>query len=799
MIGESFNQGWTFRRRVAPFQEMGASAPEPVTLPHDAMLTAGRDPDGDAAVAYYRGGAYEYEKRFMVPDEWRGKTVRLRFEGVYRDAAVFVNGAFATHRPYGYSEFHLRLDDVLDHGEENVVRVECRNGDDSRWYSGAGIYRDVTLFVADQVHVALDGLRVTTPQIEDDLAVVDVAVEIENDTTSRVTVDVRTEIIDSSGNVVAVDVQPLTVEARACAGARPRLQVANPARWSVEEPSLYECSVRILRGDDELDVSSTVFGIRSLTVDARHGLRINGEVVKLRGACVHHDNGILGAATIGRADERRVALLKAAGFNAIRSSHQPIGRAMLDACDRLGMLVMDEAFDAWREAKREHDYALHFPTWWERDVDAMVAKDVNHPSVIMYSIGNEIRELGTPAGAMQSRAMAERIRRLDPTRPVTNGVNFMLTVLSEVLESGVQLNAVLGGAGEAEIVGSDRVTQRTAESLAALDVAGYNYADSRYESDRARFPNRVIVGSETFPRLIDRNWRLVLDNDHVIGDFTWTGWDYLGEVGIGRIEFDSDPSHDVGGGFTAGYPWRYAACGDIDITGYRLPISYYREIVFGLRTDPYIAVRPPSHHGAQRRFSTPWSWSSAVESWTWDGDEDRMVTIEVYADADEVDLLQDGRSLGRQPAGERHRFSARFETTYEPGELTAVAYRSGAEVGRTTLRSALGDVVLRVEVDRTDISTEDQELAFVTVSLVDGSGTLHTSADIEIAVEVDGPAVLQGLGSAAPSSEESFLDSRCTTYRGRALAAVRPTGPGDITVIVSAAGCAPASVGFVAM
>ncbi len=805
MIGESFNRGWAFRRRLGPFEELQGEVPafEPVTLPHDAMLSSGRDPGGDPAVAYYRGGAFEYEKRFVAPDEWREKSILLRFEGVYRDAVVFVNGGFVTHRPYGYSEFAVRLDDVLELGAENVVAVECRTGSDSRWYSGAGIYRDVTLFVAERIHVALDGVGVTTPVIDDDQATAAVTVTVQNDSTRSATVDVISEILDASGTVVANDHQPLTISARSEAAAHPRLLVATPALWSVDQPYLYSCRTRVVGdGEQQLDASTTTFGIRSLTVDAKRGLRINGEPVKLRGACVHHDNGVLGAATIGRADERRIEMLKASGFNAIRSAHQPVSRAMLDACDRHGMLVMDEAFDMWHEAKRDQDYAMHFPTWWERDLDAMATKDVNHPSVVLYSIGNEIAEVGVAAGAAQGRAMVARIRSLDPTRPITNGVNLLLPVLSELSTSGMdgaQLNAVLGESGGADIMGSELVTAKTAESFAVLDVAGYNYADVRYEVDRARFPNRVIVGSETFPQMIDRNWRLVLDNDHVIGDFTWTGWDYLGEVGIGRIEHEGDPVVESRGGFAAAYPWRTGACGDIDITGHRLPISYYRQIVFGLRSDPYIAVRPPAHHAARKRFSTPWSWSTAVESWTWDGDEGRPVTIEVYADADEVELFQDGRSLGRQPAGEAHRFRTQFETTYEPGELIAVAYRGGDEVGRTTLRSARGDIHLDVRVDRAEIMADDRDLAFVTVALVDAAGTVHTSADREIGVTVDGPGTIQGLGSAAPASEESLLDDHCTTYRGRALAVVRPAGPGEITVRVTADGCDAVAVGLVAI
>jgi beta-galactosidase len=774
VIGVSFNDGWGVRRRIGPFEGLAGEPPafEPVHLPHDAMLAAGRDPLGDPYVAFFRPGAYEYQKRFVTPEAWRDQTVVVRFDGIYRDAAVFVNDEPAGHLASGYGELALRLDDFLRYGEENVLHVECRTGTDSRWYSGAGIYRDVTLFVGEPVHVPLDGLRITNGA--DGLVSVDVA--IENHTARRRTIDVTTELLDGD-ILLARDKQPVTVHAGARVDARARLLVTAPRWWDLEDPHLYTCRVRA--GDD---VTATAFGIRTVSADPRRGFRLNGQSIKLRGACIHHDNGVLGAATFRRAEERRVERLKAAGFNALRMAHHPASRALLDACDRIGMLVMDEAWDAWRDAKRDNDHALHFPTQWERDLDSMVAKDRNHPSVALYSIGNEIPEIGTVAGASQGRAIVERLRRLDPTRLVTNGVNLLLPVLSD----GRLLNVDLGN--EDDVVASDEVTRRTEEAFAVLDVAGYNYAEVRYEADGARFPNRVIVGSETFPRRIDRNWRLVLDHDHVIGDFTWTGWDYLGEVGIGRILYDGDVAAQESGVWGSGYPMRYASCGDIDITGRRLPISYYREIVFGLRSQPFIAVRPPAHHGARKLYASNWSWSSAVESWTWDGDEDRPVTIEVYAPGDEVELLQDGRSLGRVAT---ERFTARFETTYEPGELVAIAFVDGTETGRTALRSAAGSLRLDVQLDG-----PVGDVAFVTIDLVDDEGTLHSGADRTIEVTVDGPGVLQGLGTAAPSSEESFLEPRCTSYRGRALAVVRPTGAGPITVSVSAEACEAVQLTF---
>lgn len=571
----------------------------------------------------------------------------------------------------------------------------------------------------------------------------------ENDSIAIRTVDVVTEIRDGGGSVVARDDSKATVLPGEPATVRQRLYVRAPLLWSPASPALYTATVAL----KDLDAETVGFGIRSLRLDPEHGLRINGETVKLRGACVHHDNGVLGAATYARAEERRVQLLKDAGFNALRMSHHPMSKPMLDACDRLGMLVVDEAFDVWTSGKSDFDYSLDFPEWWERDIEAMVAKDVNHPSVIMYSIGNEIPETGSPSGAAWGRRLAEKVRSSDPTRYVTNAVNGMLAVLSELRAlrenapaDGAGINTLMADAGDMmnAISASRLVTERTAESFAVLDVAGMNYAEARYAPDKDLFPHRIILGTETFPTRIDGNWRLVEQLGHVIGDFTWTGWDYLGEVGIGRPQYltpeAARPSH------TAPYPYLLAGCGDLDITGHRRPASYYREIVFGLRTDPYIAVRRPEHHG-KTWAGTPWAWSDSLSSWTWPGHEGEPVTIEVYGDADEVELLVNGGSLGRRPVGDDHRFRTEFDTAYEPGELLAVAYRDGTETGRHTLRTATGPIRLNAASDRPSITTNGGDLAYVTLTLTDPNGTPHTAADRPVTVEVSGAGVLLGFGS----------------------------------------------------
>ncbi|MEU3618799.1 glycoside hydrolase family 2 TIM barrel-domain containing protein [Streptomyces sp. NPDC006872] len=809
MIRTSFNDGWQVRPKVNPFAELaGQVVPfRPVTLPHDAMIGQQRAAPDEvtmegAAGAYFPGGVFEYRKSFAVPEESRGKRIFVEFEGVYRDATVYINGDYAGQRPYGYSHFRIDADRFLRFGEDNEIRVEARAHRDSRWYTGAGIYRDTWLLVGEVVRIVPDGVRVTTPDIDASRAVVEIATEVANDSIEVHTLPVVTEIRDASGAVVASDVSRVTVLPGEAATVRQRLYVPFPALWSPEAPTLYDCHLAL--GD--VDQEKVTFGVRTLQLDPEHGLRINGETVKLRGACIHHDNGILGAATYARAEERRVELLKDAGFNAIRISHQPMSKAMLEACDRHGMLVVDEAFDVWTSGKTEFDYSLNFPEWWERDIEAMVAKDVNHPSVIMYSIGNEIPETGSPFGAAWGRRLAEKVRSLDPTRYVTNAVNGMLAVLSElgalqqqVLEQSAQdgagINTLMADAGDAmnAVSSSELVTERTAESFAVLDVAGMNYAEARYALDRDLFPNRIILGTETFPTRIDGNWRLVKQYGHVIGDFTWTGWDYLGEVGIGRPQYVSEDGDRQQPGHNAPYPYLVAGCGDIDITGHRRPASYYREIVFGLRAEPYIAVRRPDYHG-RTWAGSPWAWSDTVSSWAWPGSEGAPITVEVYSDADEVELLGNGNSFGRRPAGPEHRFRTEFEIAYVPGELVAVAYRDGAETGRTSLQWANGPVRLNAEADREVIRATGGDLSYVTLTLTDAKGTVHTAADRRVSVEVTGAGVLLALGSADPWTEERFDTTDRLTYEGRALAVLRPTGPGKIRLTATAEGCDPVDV-----
>lgn len=692
MAIQNFNDDWAWRAPRGPFAAVQGDlgTPTPVRLPHDALRDAERSADAPSkgAGAYFPSGAFTYVKTFDAPQDWADRSVQLEFQGAMRDAMVFVNDEFAGNRADGYTRFFVDIKPFLRLGQPNEVRVELRIHQDSRWYSGSGLHRPVLLHVDQPVHVVGDGVRVRTLDLEPDQAVIEVTTTVTNTSAATATAHLTSTVTAADGTEVLTDAVPLTLAPRETATARQRLTLRDPQPWSVEHPHLYSLTTSTTTDGQPDSQTVTTFGLRTIQADPHKGLRINGEPVLLRGACLHHDNGPLGAAAPARAEERRIQLLKEAGFNAIRAAHNPVSVAMLDACDRHGMLVMDEAFDMWHRFKSHHDYASSFEQWWRADLAAMVAKDANHPSVIMYSIGNEIAETGTPHGARQARAMAEWIRELDPIRLVTNGVNAALAVLDELpdllAESGGNLNDLMNDFDDPfnALASNESATRRTAESSAALDVLGLNYAEQRYAMDQELFPHRVIVGSEAFGPKIGELWPMIERNPNVIGDFTWTGWDYLGEVGIGATTYASDQAP---GGLEREFPWLTAWCGDIDITGWRRPISFYREIVFGLRDEPYIAVRRPERRGEAVMSNSPWAWSDSVSGWTWPGFEESTVTVEVYADADEVALLLHSDEVARSAVGTERPKLAVLEVVYRPGELTAVAYRDGAEVGSTSM------------------------------------------------------------------------------------------------------------------
>lgn len=805
MIRSSFSDGWFVGHDTAD----RALDEGPITLPHDAMIAEPRDPatPNGHNTGYYPGGVYRYTKRFFVPDTWRDAHPTLEFEGVYRRSRVYVNGQLAGGRDSGYALFHVPLTRHLRWDAENVVEVVAHNDDipNSRWYTGSGIYRPVHLLVGAPIRIAPMGVRVTTLDATPSRAALRAAIQVINSGPAE-TVLTLTVRVSAEGTHPTAGTVTTVLAGGARRTVEVDLEVENPRLWSPDTPHLYNVTAVLTETDRQRDEAHETVGIRVVTVGASQGLRLNGAAIKLRGACVHHDNGPLGAVALDDAEDRRIRLLKEAGFNAIRSAHNPASRALLAAADRHGMLVMEEFADVWMRHKTRHDDADHFDSDHERDLEAMVSNAYNHPSVIMYSIGNEIAETGQPSGTELNRRLADLVRRSDPTRPITNGVNPFLNLLAPTDEKYLQQVGTSEKTPEGEtgqtskslvtllnflmstmhkitplIVRSKAADRKIRPAMDALDVAGYNYGGARYLRDIRRHPDKPLVGTETGPGELAKNWPVVLAHPQIIGDFVWTGWDYLGEAGLATIRYNDRPRLFVP------WPGRLAGAANFDVTGHRQTQTYANEIIWGLRTDPYIAVRPVDR-ARDRATTSLFRATDAIRSWSWIGLEGTTATVEVYADASHVELQLNGAPVRR--ARRRHRFLTTFRVPYRPGALTAIAYDNlGTEIGRDELRTAGPGLHLTARLEPHRFTADGKSLAYIPIELTDGAGTVKPINDRPVTVQVDGPARLT-LGSAEPITTEDFRGSTHTTYQGRALAILRSTREsGPVTVTVSAPGC----------
>lgn len=779
------------------FSSAGTNAETHVRLPHDAMLTAPRSPDapGGAEVAYFQGGSYVYRTSWTADvDPKLFPLVALRFEGVQGDAVVTVNGSRVGVIRSGYTEFEFPIETVLRWGQPNDIVVDVDNSQQptGRWYPGSGLYRPVYVVLRPRTHFAADGVRLRTQSATSFGAtiVVDYAVENGDDAIEATFELIHDGVVAATGGTTGSQ-------------GTVTMTVWNPLLWSAETPHLYELISHVRRSGSIADERRERVGLRTVSVSAQKGLLINGKPVKLAGACLHHDNGPLGAATHRAAEYRRIRLLKEAGFTAIRSAHNPMSRHLLDACDELGLYVLDELADYWFVSKSAHDASARFRDTWREDADRMVEKDRNRPSVIMYASGNEIPETATPEGVALTREITRYLHLIDPDRPVTVAINLFLNALVSMGQSPYkpteQGGKAMAGSTEANVMINQigrmmhvvsrlpRADKASRDAFAEVDVAGYNYGLARYRRDVRAYPDRVILGSETLPGDVPRAWKLVNEHPSVIGDFVWAGWEYLGEAGVAVWVTGKRA------GLAKPYPYLIAGPGMFDLTG-RPDISLrLAQAAWGRLPAPAIGVRPVNLSGMPMVRSA-WRNSDAVESWSWRGCEGRKAEIEVYSTDDHVELFLNGRRIGRRRAGQVAGFVARFTVPYQPGTLTAVAYRHGVETSRTSLISATGPLHLAI-AGETRIVANGADLVFAEIALVDDSGVVDMLADQTVDISVSGPGELIGFGSAAPASTESFLSTSRTTFRGRALAIVRSTGePGTITVTASALAGDPAEL-----
>ena len=856
-----FNKDWICRCLTRD------EAAYPVTLPHDAMLSEPRTQEstGEGNIGWYIGGDYEYTKNFFVPEEYKDKKVLIEFEGIYHNGEVYINGKKAAYRPYGYTNFYVDTEGFFQYGKENEIKVIARNADqpNSRWYSGTGIYRPAYLYVGEEKHIPVNGVKIRT--LSYDPARIEVVVktsspgevslkiEFEGSKVLRVIGEstkignVNNDKIISSDNK---NMQPTEsvqtgkngqkselaqVEAEknnqeAAYQAIFQLDVPNAKLWDTEHPNLYTC--KAIFGEDEV---TETFGIRELIWNPQVGMTINGERVILRGACFHHDNGVLGACTYPEAEERKMRILKENGYNAVRSAHYPCSKALLDACDRVGMLMMDEYVDVWYIHKTKYDYAGQLADWWKQDLKDMVDKDYNHPSVIMYSTGNEVAETAQEKGIALTGDMTNYLHSLDSTRPVTCGINIFFNFLSSIglgvysddkaekSAGNAEKNAAqAAGKNEKKVVKSGEKTVnkatengkkglgstkpekkkkpvgsefyntlaclvgdyfmkcgatlypcdlRTKDAYANMDIAGYNYGIFRYKHDLKKYPNRLILGSETFCKDAYSFWEIAKKNKRIIGDFVWAGWDYIGEVGDGAAEYSDYKFEDPATRMTGGN-------GRIDLNGKPRAEASYTRVAFERETGPFIAVDPV--YQKEKLRLTGWQLTKALESWAWDGCNGETAKVEVYARAAQVELFINGKSVGKKKV---KKCRANFNTTYQNGEITAVSYdENGKEINRYSLCTAGKETVLQVRPEEKTVKPEG--LAFIQLQYTDNKGIWKPMEKHNIKVTVEN-GVLKGLGSPAPYVKGNYTDHTVATYYGEAMAVVQADGNGPVKVTVA--------------
>ena len=783
MKATSLLTGWTCRH-------LGDTAPgKTVTLPHDAMLAEPRTAlsAGGTNTGWYEGYDYEYRRTLTVPENELADTHILEFEGVYHNAEVWLNGQKAAFRPYGYTNFYVDCAPYL-HAGENELRVIARNADqpNSRWYSGAGIYRPVQLWTAGGAHIALNGVRIRTLSL--DPAVVEVRVKTTAPGTVRLTVDDLPAVQqESDGEAVFT------------------LTLDNARLWTPETPNLYTC--RVSFADDEV---TETFGVRKVEW-GMDGFLLNGKRYIIQGACIHHDNGLLGAVCDPDAVARKVRLLKANGYNAIRSAHNPCSKALLAECDRQGMLVMDEYIDHWYIHKTEHDYVDYFNEWWRQDLTDMVEKDYNHPCVVLYSTGNEVSETAQKRGIALTKEMTDFLHGLDDSRPVTCGVNIFFNFLSSIgfgvysdekakkeAERAEKAKQRGEKAAKKKAVGSqffnnlagllgDEFMKRgatlhgcdvkTRDAFANMDIAGYNYGIYRYKHDLKKYPQRLILGSETFCNDAYKFRELAKQEPRLVGDFVWAGMDYLGEVMVGSWEYA-----DYAETFDGGPGWVSAGSGRIDLTGKPLGEALYTRVALEADNGPYIAVCPVNHTG-DRHSPSAWKMTNAMPSWSWTGCEERKANVEVYARAARVELVLNGHTVGSKTL--KNDCLARFSIPYESGTLEAVSYDAADhEIGRCKLQSA--GSTTRLTLDAEEPTVKPGHLCYIRLRYTDENGITKPLARGSIQVQVRG-GTLVGLGSACPFNKHSYLDSETDTYYGEALAIVR-MGDGDAMTIAASDG-----------
>lgn len=778
MRNQNIDQGWQFQHHKI-YEDLSANNKENsirvVNLPHDYMIESNvtKEAAAGASSGFYTEGVASYTKHIEIPKEWEQEEVYLHFDGVMMNATVDINGCKAILQHNGYIPFSVNITPYIYFGKTNRVTVIVNPSmqPNSRWYTGAGIFRSVELLHMPKLHIANDGIYGYTKEIEYDtqgnpvFAYLHTEIEVYNETLENKIALVEVYLTeDGSEKVILGRKQKMQINPCTIDTAYLNLTLENPTLWDVETPNLYRLHARVTdlgvfkthfvpRGENTVDESSVLFGIKTVTADVNHGLRINGKTVKLKGGCLHHDNGMLGAVSLYHTEYRKLSIMKEIGFNAVRTTHNPPSAALIEACDRLGMYVFDEAFDAWGIMKQPGDYNQYFDTDWERDLTAFMKRDRNHPSVIIWSTGNEIPERGgMNNGYTLATRLAEAAHILDPSRPISNAICSYWSGLDDEL-SQENMKKIMGDASadaasiqNADVGKNDTSWEEYSEAFTnGLDIVGYNYMEDKYPLDHEMYPERVILGSENYPKEIGIRWPMVESTPHVIGDFTWTAFDYIGEAGIGKSVFlePDDPLLKIGpfALMSSGseFPWRLANDADVDINGDLLPQGTYRSVIWG-SDKTFLYSYDPAVIGKTELISS-WGFTDITKNWNWKNSDHKPAQVAVFSNGDEVELFQNGTSVGKCKAGERLAAdlpkSFLFDLTYLPGNLEAVSFKDGKELSRDTLKTTGAVKRIRLLPEKTEMAADGHDVTYVRVELVDENDMVVPDSDMKLHASID--------------------------------------------------------------
>lgn len=755
MIEINFNSDWKFHFETESNKKSEYHFRK-ISLPHDFSIESERSKDSKmkAKGGFFQGGIGIYEKKFIPKPNLEGKEIFLSIDGAYMNSEIYVNDNLVTIHHYGYSNFWVNISSEIMFQKENWIKIIINNDmlPNSNGYSGSGIFRNVFLYISEKLHIINGETFVNTKYLDNTRAVINVSTKVKNEYTDRKAYGMIITEIEGRDKKLISTGKNIILEPDEVFDFEANLTIENPAIWNINVAQLYTLVNKVIINGKVIDKAETRFGIRTIELSRQEGFKLNGRPMKLKGCCIHHDNGPIGACSYRQAEVRKVELLKQLGYNAVRTVHNPPSREFLDACDRYGMLVVEELFDGWQIRRMAHDYHLYFQDEYLKCVSECINRDKNHPSVIMWSVGNELEEsTGCSNGETILKTIIQQIRKSDCERPITS---------ASLTEENYH-----------------RISDKF---LDQLEVAGCLYGEEVWEKENLKYPDRILCQMASYPNKMAEIWSKIGNLTYIIGDFSWTGFDYLGDAGLGRIQRAGEKQDML-----ADYPYHISNCGDYDICGFVKPQGEYRRVMWGMRQEPYIGVEDPQNY---KKYGSPtkWGWEDIENSWSFPGREGKETKVHIYANADEAELILNGKTVERKEVGSKRSYEAEFEVIYESGILECFTYKNGIKSHKSILATCKAAYEVRLNADRVQMNGNGTDIAYIVCEIVDEDGCVIPYADNAVHITVTGEGVLLGSGNAHPCALNHYQSENLNVYKGRALIVVRGMAQGEIRIRVQA-------------